>query len=111
MLYRPVVLPLRTVHPLMAHQHIKTYLLENDRRVTVKQVATKVGISESAARNRLRLHKNPALIYAPVSSKGGRKKKHLYKQVNPRLIEDPMYRLALRAIGGRVLPKNRPKPK
>ena len=85
----------------MAEQHIKTYLLDNSRRVTVKQVAEKVGISESAARNRLIKSKNPDRIFAPAASNGGcLKKKHQYKQVNPRPIEDPMYRLALKSIGG-----------
>ena len=97
-----VVLSLRIVHSLMAEQHIKTYLLDNSRRVTVKQVAEKVGISESAARNRLIKSKNPDRIYAPAASNGGcLKKKHQYKQVNRRPIEDPMFVLALKAIGGK----------
>ena len=86
----------------MAKQHIKTYLLDNSRRVTVKQVAERVGISESAARNRLIKSKNPDRIYAPATSNGGcHKKKHEYKQVNPRPIEDPMFVLALKVIGGK----------
>ena len=86
----------------MAEQHIKTYLLDNSRRVTVKQVSEKVGISESAARNRLLKSKNPDVIFAPQSSNGGgRKKKVQYKQVNIRPIDDPMFRLALKAIGGK----------
>jgi len=86
----------------MAEQHIKTYLLDNSRRVTVKQVAEKVGISESAARNRLIKSRNPDKIYAPASSNGGcPKKKVQYKQVNKRPIEDPMFVLALKAIGGK----------
>jgi len=92
----------RIPHNLMAEQHIKTYLLDNSRRVTVKQVAEKVGISESAARNRLLKSKNPDVIFAPQSSNGGgRKKKVQYKQVNIRPIDDPMFRLALMAIGGK----------
>ena len=84
----------------MAIQHIKSYLLDNSRRVTVKQVAKKVGISESAARNRLLKSSNPDVIFAPASSNGGRPKKEVqYKRVNPRPIDDPMFRLALRAIG------------
>ena len=86
----------------MAEQHIKTYLLDNSRRVTVKQVAEKVGISESAARNRLIKSRNPDRIYAPATSNGGGKKKKVqYKRVNLRPIEDPMFRLALKAIGGK----------
>ena len=86
----------------MAEQHIKTYLLDNSRRVTVKQVAEKAGISESAARNRLMKSRNPDKVYAPASSNGGcPKKKHQYKRVNNRPIDDPMFRLALKAIGGK----------
>jgi len=86
----------------MAEQHIKTYLLDNSRRVTVKQVAEKVGISESAARNRLIKHKNPDRVFAPATSNGGcPKKKVQYKRVNKRPIDDPMFVLALKAIGGK----------
>jgi len=86
----------------MAELHIKTYLLDNSRRVTVKQVAKKVGISESAARNRLIKSSNPDVVFAPYASNGGgRKKKVQYKQVNIRPIDDPMFILALKAIGGK----------
>ena len=86
----------------MAEQHIKTYLLDNSRRVNVKQVAKKVGISESAARNRLLKSSNPDVVFAPYASNGGgRKKKVQYKQVNIRPIDDPMFILALKAIGGK----------
>ena len=86
----------------MAEQHIKTYLLDNSRRVTVKQVAERVNISESAARNRLIKSRNPDVIFAPQSSNGGGKKKKVqYKRVNPRPIEDKYFRLALKAIGGK----------
>jgi predicted ArsR family transcriptional regulator len=83
----------------MAKQHIKSYLLDNSRRVTVKQVSKKVGISESAARNRLVKSRNPDIVYAPATSNGGRpKKNHQYKQVNKRPIDDPMFVLALKTI-------------
>ena len=86
----------------MAEQHIKTYLLDNSRRVTVKQVAKKVGISESAARNRLIKSRNPDRIYAPATSNGGGKKKKVqYKRVNKRPIDDPMFVLAMKAIGSK----------
>ena len=86
----------------MAEQHIKTFLLDNSRRVTVKQVAKKVGISESASRNRLLKSTNPDVVYAPASSNGGRpKKNHQYKRVNKRPIDDPMFRLALRVISSK----------
>ena len=75
---------------------------ENLSMEQVKQVAEKVGISESAARNRLIKSKNPDVIFAPQSSNGGGKKKKVqYKRVNKRPIEDPMFRLALKSIGGK----------
>jgi hypothetical protein len=83
----------------MAIQHIKSYLLDNSRRVNVKQVAKKVGISESAARNRLLKSSNPDRIFAPATSNGGCPKKEIqYKQVNVRPIDDPMFVLALKTI-------------
>ena len=86
----------------MAEQHTKTYLLDNGKRVNVKQVAEKVGISESAARNRLAKSSDPDIVYRPYSSNGGGKKKKVqYKRVNPRPIEDKYFRLALKAIGGK----------
>ena len=46
--------------------------------------------------------RNPDRIYAPQSSNGGGKKKKVqYKRVNRRPIEDPMFVLALKAIGGK----------
>jgi hypothetical protein len=78
----------------MAEIHTKTYLLDNSRRVTVKSVAEKVGISPSAARNRLNKSRNPDDIYAPYSSNGGRKKKK-DKSIDKKLpFQDPMFILA-----------------
>jgi len=94
-----VVLSLRIDGVVMAEQHIKSYVLSNARRVTVKQVSKKVGISESAARNRLDRCKNPDKIFAPQSSNGGySKKKFLEKREAEKPINNPMYRLMLKTI-------------
>jgi predicted ArsR family transcriptional regulator len=84
---------------VMAKIHTKTYLLDNDRRVTVKQVSDKVGISPSAARNRLDKHTDPDKIYAPYSSNGGLKKKKAKTIEKIRPYKDPMFILAMKAIG------------
>ena len=88
---------------VMAEIHTKTYLLDNDRRVTVKQVSEKVGISPSAARNRLNKSRNPDDIYAPYSSNGGytKKKTEAKKAAKKRPYKDPMFILAMKAIGSK----------
>ena len=88
---------------VMAKIHTKTYLLDNDRRVTVKQVSEKVGISPSAARNRLDKHTDPDKIYAPYSSNGGytKKKTEAKKAAKKRPYKDPMFILAMKAIGSK----------
>ena len=84
---------------VMAKIHTKTYLLDNNKRVTVKSVSEKVGISPSAARNRLDKHTDPDKIYAPYSSNGGLKKKKAKTIEKKKPYQDPMFILALRAIG------------
>ena len=84
---------------VMAKIHTKTYLLDNNKRVTVKQVSEKVGISPSAARNRLDKHTDPDKIYAPYSSNGGYPKKKAKTIEKKKPYQDPMFILALRAIG------------
>ena len=83
----------------MAKIHTKTYLLDNDRRVTVKSVAVRVGISPSAARNRLDKHTDPDKIYAPYSSNGGLKKKKAKTIEKKKPYQEPMFILAMKAIG------------
>jgi len=85
---------------VMAKIHTKTYLLDNDRRVTVKSVAERVGISPSAARNRLDKHTDPDKIYAPYSSNGGLKKKKAKTIEKIRPYKDPMFILVMKSIGG-----------
>ena len=98
-LHRSIFVWLPTGDDVMAKIHIKTYLLDNDRRVTVKQVSDKVGISPSAARNRLDKHTDPDKIYAPYSSNGGLKKKKAKTIEKIRPYKDPMFILAMKTIG------------
>jgi len=100
-LHRSIFIWLPKGDDVMAKIHTKTYLLDNDRRVTVKSVAERVGISPSAARNRLDKHTDPDKIYAPYSSNGGLKKKKAKTIEKKRPCEDPMFILAMKAIGGK----------
>ena len=98
-LHRSIFVWLPTGDDVMAKIHTKTYLLDNDRRVTVKSVSERVGISPSAARNRLDKHTDPDKIYAPYSSNGGYPKKKAKTIEKKKPYQDPMFILALRAIG------------
>jgi len=82
----------------MAEMHTKTYLLKNDEMVTVKQVSEKVGISPSAARNRLDKYTDPAKIYAPYSSNGGVKKRKAKPIAKTKPYQDPMFILAMKRL-------------
>jgi transposase len=64
--------------------------------VTCRSVAKKIGVSESAARNRLNRSDDPKKIFAPYSpSNGGQPKKDkLPKSATVLPIDDPMYILA-----------------
>ena len=84
-LYRTLVLSLRTDDPLMAKCHIKSYILRNGQEVSCKSVADKVGISVSAARNRLNRSDDPKKIKKPFKEK-------VLK------IDDPMFILALGGV-------------
>ncbi len=61
----------------MKNKHlIKTYTLSDGEKVTCRQVAEKVQISESAARNRLNRSDDPKKIFAPyLASNGGQPRK------------------------------------
>jgi len=69
---------------MMASCHIKHYTLSDNSVVTTREVARAVGISESAARNRLIRHKDIAKVYQPYDpAKGGKppkKKKKIIKK-------------------------------
>jgi len=89
---------------VMAKIHLRYYTLDDNTVVTTKTVSKKVGISISAARNRLDKYTDPKKIYMPFSSNGGLKKKnHQYKRVNKRPYKDPMFILALKSIGGKPI--------
>jgi len=60
----------------MSKLRTKSYMLKNGQVVTCRSVASKIGVSESAARNRLNRSDDPKRIFAPYSiSNGGQPKK------------------------------------
>ena len=95
-----MVLPLRTNDPLMRRIRTKTYTLRDGQIVTCRSVASKVGISLSAARGRLNRTDDPKKIYAPYSISNGGKPKKIKKPFKEKvlMIDDPMYILALGGV-------------
>ena len=57
----------------MGKLRTKSYILDDGQTVTVRQVARKLKVTESAARNRLNRHTEPDKVFAPYTpSKGGK---------------------------------------
>jgi len=94
-----VVPPVRTVHTLMGKRRTLTYELSDGSKVTAREVSQALGVTESAARNRLKRHTDREIVFAPYNkAKGGRPtgKQNKDKKILP--YEDPMIRLALMNI-------------
>ena len=76
----------------------KSYTLSNGEIVTSRSVAKKIGVSESAARNRLNRSDDPKKIYAPFSPVGKKPKKDkLPKDANleAKAEEDRLWRIVM----------------
>ena len=84
----------------MAKCHIKSCILRNGQEVSCKSVADKVGISVSAARNRLNRSDDPKKIFAPYSISNGGQPKKIKKPFKEKVlkIDDPMFILALGGV-------------
>ena len=78
----------------MAECHTVNYELTDGSIVTTKMVADKVGISESAARNRLIRHRNPVKIYEKRPVKARKPKVKKEEKTKVLKIDDPMFILA-----------------
>ena len=51
-----------------------TYTLDDGQEITTRQLADELGVTESAARNRLTRHSDPKKVFEPHNpSKGGKK--------------------------------------
>ena len=94
-----MVLTVRAVHSLMGKRRTLTYELSDGQKVTARQVAEELGVTESAARNRLNRHTDPVLVFAPYNkAKGGKPRGKQKKEKVLLPYEDPMWRLALKSI-------------
>ena len=82
----------------------KTYKLSDGQEVTCRQVADEIGVTLSAARNRLNRSNDPEKVFLPCDTK--KISKHLKiktpkpkpKAINIRPYDDEMFRLALKKI-------------
>jgi len=70
-----VVLPLRGIHCLdVGRLRTLTYTLDDGQEITTRQLADELGVTESAARNRLTRHSDPKKVFEPHNpAKGGKK--------------------------------------
>ena len=94
-----MVLTVRAVHSLMGKRRTVTYELSDGQKITARQLSAELGVTESAARNRLNRHTDPVQIFAPFNkAKGGRPKGKQKKEEILLRYEDPMLRLALKTI-------------
>jgi len=76
------------------------YILDDGQEVNTRQVADAIGISESAARNRLDKYTNPNKIFAPYNRLKGRRKKKVISKPSKKLpCEDDLWQLCMKAIG------------
>tara|TARA_R110002051_G_scaffold41121_1_gene85058 strand:- start:2866 stop:3138 length:273 start_codon:yes stop_codon:yes gene_type:complete len=82
----------------MGKLRTKSYALSNGEIVTSRSVANKIGVSESAARNRLNRSDDPKRVYAPFSPVGKKPKKDkLPKDANieAKKEEDRLWRIVM----------------
>ena len=95
-----MVLSLRTDDPLMGKLRTKSYILADGQEVTCKSVSDVIGISVSAARNRLNRTDDPKRIFAPYSISNGGQPKKIKKPFKEKVlkIDDPMFILALGGV-------------
>ena len=70
-----MVLPLRGIHCLgVGRLRTLTYTLDDGQEITTRQLADELGVTESAARNRLTRHSDPKKVFEPHNpAKGGKK--------------------------------------
>ena len=84
----------------MGKRRTLTYSLSDGQKVTCREVADEMGISESAARNRLGRSDDPKKIFAPYKQTRPPSKMTSKKdKVLP--YEDNLWKLVMRTIGGK----------
>ena len=83
----------------MGNRRTLTYILDNGQKITSRILAQELGVTESAARNRLNRHTDPVKVFAPyIPNKGGKPKGKHKKQKKLLMYEDPMWKLVLKTI-------------
>ena len=76
------------------------YTLDDGSKITVRELATQLGVTESAARNRLNRSRNPKLVFKPYNPRNGGKPLGSQKQkiIDAKLKEQELMKLALKTI-------------
>ena len=76
------------------------YKLDDGSEITSRELAKQLGVSESAARNRLNRSRNPKLVFKPYNPRNGGKPLGSQKQkiIDAKNKEDEMMKLALKFI-------------
>ena len=77
------------------------YILSDGQVVTTRELANQLGVTESAARNRLNRHTDPKKVFAPYNpSKGGKARKLKTKQIEQQKKdkEKELWKLVLKTI-------------
>ena len=76
------------------------YKLDDGSEITSRELADQLGVTESAARNRLNRSRNPKLIFKPYNPRNGGKPRGSEKQkiIDAKLKEQELMKLALKTI-------------
>ena len=102
-LFSYVVSTLRTNDNVMGKRRTKHYTLSDGQVITCREVADEIGISESAARNRLMKTNDPKKIFEPYSESNGGIKQSKSKQKPKKVLpyEDKLWRLVMKTLGSK----------
>jgi len=84
----------------MGRLRTKSYTLRDGQVVTCRSVSKVIGVSVSAARNRLNRSDDPKKIFAPYSISNGGQPKKIKKPFKDKvlMIDDPLFILALGGV-------------
>jgi len=76
------------------------YKLDDGSEITSRELAKQLGVTESAARNRLNRSRNPKLVFKPYNPRNGGKPlgSQKKKKIDAKLKEQELMKLALKTI-------------
>ena len=76
------------------------YKLDDGSEITSRELAKQLGVTESAARNRLNRSRNPKLVFKPYNPRNGGKPLGSQKKkiIDAKLKEQELMKLALKTI-------------